>query len=223
MSVQLSERLESIRHQIEKACERSSRTVESVRLIAVTKTHPVETLQQLIDLGIKDLGENRVNEIEAKVPLLKGDFTMHLIGQLQTNKVARVLPHIDWIQSVDRERLINRIEQFQNGSKIKALVEVNTSGESSKSGCIPEMCREICERVVASPALEFCGLMTIGPLSSDELLVRNAFSLLRRLGEQCKDLTEKIELSMGMSSDFEWAISEGSTMVRIGSLLLGRR
>ena len=224
MKEQLSNRLNQIRERIAGACQRCGRGVQSVRLIAVTKTHPQKTLQELINLGVKDLGENRVFEIEEKVPGLKGDFSMHMIGHLQTNKVSRVLPYVKWIQSIDRDRLVSRIENLYSGDqKIKALVEVNTSGEASKTGCSPEFCRELCERVVSSKALQFCGLMTIGPLQGGEKLTREAFTLLRNLGEGVKDLSDGVELSMGMSNDFEWAIEEGSTMVRIGSLLLGGR
>lgn len=224
MENELKNRLEIVQERIFKACEKSKRSAQSVRLIAVTKTHPAEVLQKLIDLGVKDLGENRVQEIEAKVPRLNGDFTMHMIGHLQTNKVSKVLPLVKWIQSVDRESLIAKIEkQHQSVEKINALLEVNTSGEASKSGCDPSECRALAERIATSPALKFCGLMTIGPLEGGEVSVRRSFSLLRELGEQCSDLAPKIELSMGMSNDFEWAIQEGSTMVRIGSLLLGER
>jgi pyridoxal phosphate enzyme (YggS family) len=224
MENELKKRLEIVQERILKACEKSERSAQSVRLIAVTKTHPAEVLQKLIDLGVKDLGENRVQEIEAKVPRLNGDFTMHMIGHLQTNKVSKVLPLVKWIQSVDREPLIAKIEkQHQSAEKINALLEVNTSGESSKSGCDPSQCRALAERIAASAALKFCGLMTIGPLEGGEVSVRRSFSLLRKLGEQCSDLSPRIELSMGMSNDFEWAIQEGSTMVRIGSLILGER
>ncbi|HEX3019070.1 MAG TPA: YggS family pyridoxal phosphate-dependent enzyme [Chitinispirillaceae bacterium] len=223
MENELKRRLEIIQERIFKACEKSNRPVQSVRLIAVTKTHPVEILQKLIDLGCKDLGENRVQEIETKVPYLKGDFTMHMIGHLQTNKVSKVLPYIKWIQSIDREQLIEKIEKHHKGEKLKALLEVNTSGEASKSGCNPSDCRALAERIANSPVMEFCGLMTIGPLEGDEAAVRRSFSSLRKLGQQCSDLSSGIELSMGMSNDFEWAIQEGSTMVRIGSLLLGER
>lgn len=223
MDEQLKERLASVRERIDRAARKSGRDAEAVRLIAVTKTCPAQVLQELIEQGIRDLGENRVNEIEQKAPMLKGDYTLHMIGHLQTNKVSRVLPYIDWIQSVDRERLISRIEFLHKGPPLKALVEVNTSGEESKTGCKPQDCRKICERVVQSASLKFCGLMTIGPLHGGEKEVRGAFSMLRELGEEVKDLAGEIELSMGMSGDFEWAIEEGSTMVRIGTLLLGER
>lgn len=218
-------KLAALQERIERACRKAGRPKDSVRLVAVTKTHPAETIQALIDLGIKDIGENRVQEIEEKFSgRLKGDFSLHLVGHLQTNKVGRVLPFVNWIQSVDREKLVSRIEFCRTGtSKLKALVEVNTSGEASKSGCTPQECRALCERVCRSSALEFCGLMTVGPLSGGEREVRESFSVLRRLGETCRDLAPGLELSMGMSGDFEWAIEEGSTMIRVGTVLLGNR
>ncbi len=220
---EIRERLESVRDRIRCACTKAGRSPDSVRLIAVTKNHPASTLQELINLGVRDLGENRVQEIEQKVPLLDGDFTMHMIGHLQTNKVQKVLPLVGWVQSVDREKLVQRIEALHSGPKLKVLLEVNTSGELSKSGCAPEECEALCERVKSSPALDLRGLMTIGPLYGDEKSVRGAFSQLRSLSVKCCSCLEKPELSMGMSGDFEWAIEEGSTMVRIGTLLVGER
>jgi pyridoxal phosphate enzyme (YggS family) len=216
--------LAHIEERIEKACAASGRSRDSVRLIAVTKTHPVETVQALIDIGIREIGENRVQEILLKAPQLKGDFVLHMIGHLQTNKVDRLLPHVGWIQSIDSERLVARIESCRTaGPGIPALVEVNTSGETSKSGCRPEECRMLCERVAGSARVELRGLMTIGPLGADEAGVRSSFALLRRLGEECRECAKSMELSMGMSDDFKWAIEEGSTMVRIGSALTGER
>ncbi len=224
MSKNLSSRLDMVNDRIAKACDSAGRDRSSVRLIAVTKTHTAEKIQSLINLGVKDIGENRVSEIIEKVPRLHGDYILHLIGQLQTNKVAPVLPYVSWIQSIDRERLISRIEYLYSGAeKLKVLIEVNTSGEQSKSGCKPKECRELCERVLRSNCLELHGFMTLGPLGGDELATRKAFSLLRQISEQNHDLIKSPELSMGMSGDFEWAILEGSSMVRIGTLLLGER
>ncbi len=221
---QLAANLESIRERMDLACSRSGRPSGSVRLVAVTKTHPASTIQALIDLGHRDFGENRVQEIVEKAPLLHGEFTLHMIGSLQTNKVAPALQHVGWIQSIDRERLIAAIESRSTGDKkFKALVEVNTSGEASKSGCLPAECRRLCERTAASGALEFCGLMTIGPLGATEKGIRESFALLRRLGEECRDLAPRCELSMGMSDDFTVAIEEGSTMIRVGTALVGSR
>jgi pyridoxal phosphate enzyme (YggS family) len=224
MNTVLAQRLELIQSQIGDSCRSAGRNPGSVRLIAVTKTHPVSVIQELIELGIRDIGENRVQEIASKIPLLNGNFEVHMIGHLQTNKVAAVLPLINWIHSIDRIRLIEKIEQYHDdGIKIPVLVEVNTSGEISKTGCTPQESRELCERISQSAALQLRGLMTIGPLEGGEKDVRNSFILLRNLSEKIHDLCPSPELSMGMSSDFLWAIEEGSTMVRIGSALIGAR
>jgi len=248
---ELAGRLDDVRGRIERACSRSGRAAGPVRLIAVTKNHPAETVQALIDLGVRDIGENRVQEIEAKAPLLSGDFTMHMIGHLQTNKAGKVWPLCGWIQSVDREKLVRRLEGLYDGDntngnlppssgndtcrggnlppalsasgKKNILVEVNTSGEESKSGCSPDECQRICDLVAGSNALELRGLMTIGPLGGDERAVRGAFSLLRELSQRCCAGINAPELSMGMSGDFEWAIEEGATMVRVGTVLVGER
>jgi pyridoxal phosphate enzyme (YggS family) len=181
--VELKQRLESIRERIERACARSGRPSGAVRLVAVTKLHPVETLQALIDLGVRDIGENRVQEIQHKAPLLRGDVTLHMVGHLQSNKVGKVVPLVGWIQSVDSVRLLEKIETAARagGKKIKVLVEVNTSAEESKTGCRPEEAAGLCERAAASQGVEFRGLMTIGPLSMEERPTRAAFSLLRSL------------------------------------------
>ncbi len=225
-------RYEALKERVAKACDAcGGRKSDDVRIIVVTKTHPIETVQLVIDAGIGNIGENRVQEIERKAPHLKGAFEMHLIGHLQTNKVNKVIPLVSWIQSVDSIRLVEKIESAGAlvRKKIKALVQVNTSNEATKSGCAETECPELCERVAKSANLEFCGLMTIGPLAASEADTRKAFSRLRRLSEQCSRLVpasapaSRVELSMGMSSDFEWAIAEGSTMIRVGTLLLGQR
>jgi pyridoxal phosphate enzyme (YggS family) len=224
MSETLKQRLYYIEDQIDQACRNSGRPRESVRLIAVTKNHDFPIIQELINLGIRNIGENRVQEIISKAPLLHGEFELHMIGHLQTNKVSAVLPHINWLQSIDRTRLIERIENCYNKAHtLNVLVEVNTSGEASKSGCSIEECRQLCERVCASQSLRLKGLMTIGPLGGTEREVRKSFTLLRSLSEKISDLCSQVELSMGMSGDFIWAIEEGATMVRIGTALVGGR
>ena len=221
----LISRYENLKERVAKACDVCGRRPDDIRIIVVTKTHPAETLQQVIEAGIRDIGENRVQEIEQKVPLLKGAYEMHLIGHLQTNKVNKVVSLVHWIQSVDSVRLVEKIEIAAAGvqKKIKALVQVNTSNETTKSGCTEAECVDLAERVSKCSNVEFCGLMTIGPLDATEADTRKAFSALRKLSEQCRHLAPRIHLSMGMSSDFEWAIAEGSTMIRVGTLLLGER
>jgi pyridoxal phosphate enzyme (YggS family) len=158
--------------------------------------------------------------------LLKGEHALHLVGHLQTNKIGKVLPLVAWIQSIDSARLVDAIDTRETVARhrINALVQVNTSGESTKSGCGAEECRAVCERVVKSPLLNLRGLMTIGPLGGSEGALRTSFALLRRLGERIADLVEgPVDLSMGMSGDFEQAIEEGATIIRVGTILLGPR
>jgi pyridoxal phosphate enzyme (YggS family) len=214
---------ETLMERIEKACRKSDRKPTDVTLVAITKTHPVEIVQAVVDLGIKNIGENRVQEIERKAPFVGGDFSLHMVGHLQTNKVGKVLPFVDWIQSIDSMRLAEKIDAVGAPKKIKALVEVNTSGEPTKSGCAPGDCFSIAQRISESGVLDFKGLMTIGPLGGDESAVRKSFESLRKLGEACRGFSSTMEFSMGMSADFEWAIEEGATIIRVGSLLFGNR
>ncbi|HUI92896.1 MAG TPA: YggS family pyridoxal phosphate-dependent enzyme [Chitinivibrionales bacterium] len=218
-------RYKSLQDRIAAACARSNRSPSDVRVIVVTKTHPIETIQTVIDRGIHDIGENRVQEIEQKMPQLKGAFEMHLVGHLQSNKVNKAVPLVQWIQSIDSIRLAEKAGACAEGlqKRIKALVQVKTSEEETKSGCAPGECFAVAESVAKNPGLEFCGLMTIGPLGASESNTRKSFAALRACAEQCRHLASRVELSMGMSADFEWAIEEGATMIRIGTLLLGER
>jgi len=220
----LRARLATIQERIERACTRVSRTKDQVTLIAITKTQPVEVLQALLDIGVTHLGENRVIEIVEKVPHLRGAFTMHLVGALQTNKVAKVLPLVNMVQSVDRIRLVDYLERYTPaGSVLPVLIEVNTSGETSKSGCTPSDVRPLIERIAACEKLRPAGYMTIGPLAGNEQTIRASFAQLSHIATAHRDLIATPHLSMGMSGDFEWAILEGATMVRIGTLLTGGR
>jgi pyridoxal phosphate enzyme (YggS family) len=214
-----------LRSRIADACSNTTRKISDIRIIVVTKTHPVETAQGVIDAGLSDIGENRVQEIQEKAPVLNGNRTVHLIGHLQSNKVLKAVPLVDWIQSVDSIELLKRIESAceKYQKKINVLIQVNTSGEQTKSGCSTDEAIRLCESAASSSQVAFHGLMTIGPLVAEEKLIRESFVKLRRISEQCKGMADKIELSMGMSSDFMWAIKEGSTMIRVGSLLLGNR
>lgn len=226
MAYDLNDRYKDVQQQIAQACARVGRSYEEVRLITVTKTQPAEVLQSVIDTGYSDIGENRVQEIVQKVPLLCGEKTMHMIGHLQSNKVSKVMPFVDWIQSIDSEKLLFKVEkQCEDiNKKMNILIQVNTSGEVSKSGCNPEEALTLCETAAKCSYINFRGLMTIGPLGGDDMEIRKSFIQLRTLCEKCRDLSDDpIELSMGMSGDFQIAIEEGSTMVRIGSLILGSR
>lgn len=226
MDREIKAKLEDIKRRVAEAAIKSGRTPKSVTLITVTKTHPTEVLQEVLDLGAIDIGENRVQEVVSKIPELKGEKTVHLIGHLQSNKVNKIVELVDWIHSADSEKIINRINRRAGelDKKINLLVQVNTSNEESKSGCEPSEARKLCEVAASCENINFKGLMTIGPLGGTEDEVRRSFIKLRELGGLIEDLVNgTVELSMGMSGDFEMAISEGATMVRVGSSILGHR
>jgi pyridoxal phosphate enzyme (YggS family) len=210
---------------ISAACNSAQRTASDVKIVAVTKTHPVETAQAAIDAGLSDIGENRVQEIQEKAPVLAGKRTIHLIGHLQSNKVNKAVPLVDWIQSIDSIDLLKKVDSAceKCQKKINILIQVNTSGEQTKSGCTADDALRLSETAASCRHVSFCGFMTIGPLTADEKQIRASFSALRKTGEQCRGMADKIELSMGMSHDFVWAIEEGSTIIRVGSVLFGER
>ena len=145
-TLDFSSRYRVLKDRIAAACARCGRNPSDIRIVVVTKTHPIETVQALIDAGIRDIGENRVQEIEAKVPHLRGTFDMHLIGHLQSNKVNKAVPLVSWIQSIDSVRLADKVNAAAQAcqKRIKALVQVKTSAEETKSGCAPEECARTC-------------------------------------------------------------------------------
>lgn len=219
-------RFKKLYEEIAQTCEKVGRNKDTIKVVVVTKTHPTEVLQALIEVGYPDIGENRVQEIVQKVPDLQGNKTIHLVGHLQTNKVIKVIPLVDWIQSIDSERLAKKIEQQceRIGKKMNVLVQVNTSGEETKFGCPPEEAVELCEKVSKYHFLKFRGLMTIGLWGGEEEEIRQCFRTLRSVGEQTSKLTDSpLELSMGMSGDFKIAIEEGATIIRVGTYILGKR
>jgi PLP dependent protein len=221
-------RAAEVRERIERALARAGRS-DPVTLVAVTKTHPVETARAALAAGIADLGENRVQELEAKARAVgRGAARWHLVGHLQRNKVGRALPWFDLLHSLDSLRLAGALSAAAEGTggTVRALVQVNTSGEESKHGLAPAGAVEAVGRMALLPALSLEGVMTMAPLTADERTLRATFSAARRLGE---DLARQVpgfrlaHLSMGMSNDFEVAVEEGSTLVRVGSSLFGER
>lgn len=223
----LKPNFEAVEQEIAEACEKAGRSRDSVTLITVTKTYPTELLQAVLDLGYTSMGENRPQEVMEKAPELVGDADMHLIGQLQTNKVRKIIPLVNWIHSIDRVKLLNKVDTIAGelGKRVKILVQVNTSAEQSKSGCTPEDAIALCEAAAQCENIDFCGLMTIGPLGGAKEENRASFQMLAGLGDKVKHLCvdEKCELSMGMSGDFAQAIAEGATMIRVGSRIVGAR
>lgn len=199
----------------------------TIKLLAVSKTFPADAVKAAYESGQRMFGENKVQELEAKHKLLPSDIEWHLIGHLQANKVAAAVEIASYIHSVDSEKLLNRINRIAGeiGKKQKILLEVNISGEESKFGLTAfdvESCTEI---ALKSEHIELKGLMTMAPFEMESKSIRKVFSDLRCLRDslELKFNVSLPELSMGMSSDFKEAIAEGSTIVRIGTSIFGKR
>ncbi len=212
-----------ILERIDAAARRSGRTGKDITLVAVTKTHSVAEVVSLKDHGIANIGESRVQELTTKYDAMHGLFTVHFIGHLQTNKAKQAVRMADMIQSVDSVRLAQCIdaECVKLGKTMNALIEVNTSGEDAKSGVRPENAIAAIREMALLQNITIQGLMTMGPLTDDATRIRSCFKILAALKTDCARVIGIAlpELSMGMSDDFEIAIEEGATMVRIGRAL----
>ncbi len=224
----LSRTLPEVRGRMERAARSVGRDPGAVRLVAVTKGHPLEALRAALAVGLRDLGENRIAELETKAAALTGeDVTWHMIGHLQRRKAPRAVELADLIHSVDSTRLAERLSRVatEGGREARILVQVNTSGEDSKSGLDPERALDEIARMSELPGLRVDGLMTMAPLVDDEHVLASAFRRLREISEELRAGTDRVgpELSMGMTNDLEIAIREGSTLVRIGTALFGER
>jgi pyridoxal phosphate enzyme (YggS family) len=224
----IAENLERVRDQIEGARRRAG-LVDEVKIVAVTKTHPPSVVEAALAAGVERLGENRVQELEEKVEAIGRDRAeWHLVGHLQRNKVRQALPLFDLIHSVNSVRLAKALsrEAERTGQVVEGLVQVNTSGEESKYGFDEADAVAAVSEIVELPMLRITGLMTMAPFTADEKVLRECFAGARRLFEKCsREIAEfeAINLSMGMSNDFEIAVEEGSTMVRLGTVLFGER
>ena len=227
VDMDLAANLEAVRRRIEAACARSGREPSAVTLVAVTKTQPPEVVAEASKAGLSLFGENKVQEAKAKIPLCAGRLRWQMIGHLQTNKCREAVELFEMIQSVDSLRLADEINKRaeQAAKRMPILLEVNPVGESSKFGYHPEQLLAELSRVNALPRLEIHGLMTVPPWTADPEKVRPVFRQLRELKERCEQIlgAPLAHLSMGMTGDFEVAIEEGATMVRIGTALFGAR
>ena len=224
------DRLAVVEERIEAACRRANRAREEVRLMAVSKAHPAEAIAEAAAAGLTLFGENRVQEFEAKRADLPSGIEVHLIGHLQSNKAAKAAAIFAAIDTVDSLRLLERLNEAakQAGRRLPVLLEIKLSNESAKTGFDPtsvELQRTL-ERAPGLPHIEVRGLMTIAPLDENPESARACFRGLRNLRDELARKRSGInlrELSMGMSGDFEIAIEEGSTLVRIGTALFGAR
>lgn len=223
----LAANLDRIRKQIEAACERSGRTPDNIELLAVSKTVPAKTICAAGDLGLSLFGENRVQEAAVKILDCPGSFRWHMIGHLQSNKCREAVRLFSMIQGVDSLRLAMELNHHAEAAAktVPILIEVNVAGESSKFGYPPETLLAELESINALPRLEIHGLMAIPPWTPEPEKTRPYFRKLRELKSECETtLGAPLPiLSMGMSGDFEIAIEEGSTLIRIGTALFGPR
>lgn len=221
--------IEEVRARIARAAERAGRNPSEITLVAVTKTVPVEKISEALAAGIKDIGENRVQEGREKRPHLGSGLTWHLIGSLQTNKARAALETFDLIHSLDRWNLAEVLEEQAGrlGREAHTLIQVNVSGELSKHGLDPEELPEFAKRLSSLRWVRVHGLMTMAPLSEDPESARPHFRRLRMLAQEIEVMglarVEMRHLSMGMSGDFEVAVEEGATLVRVGSAIFGPR
>ena len=227
----INERLENVRQRIISAAQRSGRRAEEITLIAISKTHPAETLRTALDIGITDLGENRIQEAEEKIVTLgRNAARWHLVGHLQANKVRRAVTLFDYLHSLDSLELARRLERVcteEGRDEFPVLVQIKLGGEESKTGIDPGELPDLLEEIKSYKRLKLIGLMILPPYFENPDCARPFFKTLRELRDELKlkghfgDLPG--ELSMGMSHDFEIAIEEGATMVRVGTAIFGER
>ncbi len=216
---ELEERLAAVRTRIERAAERAHRDPSKITLLAVTKVFPASAIQEAYDLGLREFGENYVQEFEGKAPAVAGlaDARFHLIGHLQSNKSAKAAELFHVIQTVDSAKLARRLDA--TGRTLDVMLEVKLSEEDAKSGADPADLPPLIEAVRACANLRLLGLMTMPPWTDDPEAPRPYFRTLRELAAQ----HGLEQVSMGMSNDLETAIEEGSTCVRVGTALFGKR
>lgn len=227
MADSIAERFAIVERNIADACGRSGRAREDVTLVVVSKTFPAAAVDEAIAAGATDIGENKVQEAESKFPALSGRARFHLIGHLQSNKSRTAAALFDVIQTVDSVKLARRLNDAaaEEGKRLEILIQVNVGLEEQKYGVTAEDASVLARELAAFEHLELTGLMTIPPVAG-ETETRGYFAALRRLRDQIKDQLGHASfrhLSMGMSSDYELAIEEGATVVRVGSAIFGSR
>ncbi len=223
----MRERLESVLKRIESAAKRARRDPGEITLVAVSKNFPADAVKEAYSLGLRNFGENRAQELKGKYEELRDlDITWHFIGRIQTNKVKYFVPIADYVHSVWRKEELDEIEK--RASKInkvmRVFIEMNISGEESKAGIREDEVHEFLELASGYEHIKVIGLMTMAPFVEDPEEVRWVFRRLREIkDDMSKDFPHLRELSMGMSNDFEVAIEEGATFVRIGTAIFGPR
>jgi len=226
----IEENVGRVQERIAAACRRCGRRPGDVKLLAISKTFPPESIRAAYEVGLRDFGENRVQEAKAKRPALEDlSITWHLVGHLQTNKAKAARELFQWVDTVDSFRLAQKLEQaaVPGGGRLPLLLEVNMGGEESKAGVGESETAQLAEQISQLATLEIRGLMVIPPYFADPEQVRPYFRRLRELAQEidARNIVNVSmrELSMGMSHDFEVAIEEGATIIRVGTAIFGQR
>lgn len=223
----ISDRLHCVREKIAAAAKHSGRHTSDIELVVISKMHPVEKMREALDAGATLFGESRLQEASVKIPLLPARTRFHFIGHLQKNKVRKLLPLFELFHSVDSLELALEMERIATdlGLFPRVLLEVNIAAESSKYGLVPHDLEHLLEKLLSLPRLQVEGFMTMAPLSEDPETSRPIFSQLRILRDKLalQAGVPLSTLSMGMSNDYEVAVEEGATLVRVGSAIFGKR
>ena len=225
----LEENLNKVREDIEKTLERINKPKDYVKLVGVTKTVGVESIKNAIDLGLEDIGENKVQELVEKIEKIEKKVNYHMIGHLQTNKVKYIIESVSLIHSLDRISLAKEINKRAGQKKLvkEVLVQVNVAEEDSKFGLKVEDVIPFIEKVSSYENIKIKGLMTLAPYTDDEHLLRYVFRTMNNLKTRIADMeiqnVDMEYLSMGMSNDYKIAIEEGANIVRVGSRIFGDR
>lgn len=227
----IASNLSALRAHIAEIARVAGRDPHAVRLIAVSKTHPLESLRAAIDAGQRDFGESTVQEALPKIQTLSAnDLAWHFVGHLQTNKAKFIPGNFAWVHSLDSAKLAARLSRIaqEKGTRLNALIEVNVMRDPAKHGVAPEVLPALLEQLLGDrlAGIELRGLMTIGPYDASEKETRRCFARLRALRDETRErfnLSAFTELSMGMSGDYAHAIAEGATMVRLGTAVFGER
>lgn len=225
----IAERLHRLEERIAAACDRAGRRRDAVTLVAVTKTRSIPEIEEVLAAGVSNIAENFVQEMQAKFEQVSRRASWHFIGHLQRNKAKTAVRMAAWIHSIDSLRLAEEVSRraLELGKRQPVLIEVNVSGEESKFGLAPDDVRALLPELRKLDGLDVRGLMTMAPLVEDPETVRPIFARTRELAEELAALkvpgVQMVELSMGMTSDFEVAIEEGATMIRVGQAIFGPR
>ena len=225
----IKRKIQAIQETIADICKQCGRDPANIRLIAITKNFPEETILEAYNAGMRDFGENKVQELVPKMEHLPGDIEWHMVGTVQANKIRHMSERVDWIHSISKIKYLKELEKraAPTGRKIRVLIQVNISGEDQKSGCEPGEIAGLLSYASGLDHVAVHGLMGMASLTADRDTIRKQFQMLRSLRDGHRshesDNITLDELSMGMSGDFDIAIEEGATMIRIGSAIFGSR